>query len=179
MMKVLLLSVLSFVSVSAFGGDVTVRFPLQLWTTAEVSSSISKGDRVTIDYDRMRFKEIVDRQLQARTGTNYIPGWAFASGYHCYGYGCCAYSVPNVEMYVRFNSNDSFVRYDIAATSSQPILTVPHGAEKLELYFRIERFHIAVWYCGGGPTTGTGGGSTLQIEAYDSFFGNNYVFGVN
>lgn len=163
-------------SFSAQAADITVRFPLQFWTAAEVTGPITKGDRVTIDYERMRFKEIVDRQLQASTGQNYIPGWAFASGYHCYGYGCCAYSVPNVEMYARFRANDSFVRYDIAPSSAQPILTVPHGAEKLELYFRIEQFHVSVWYC-GSPNTGSG--STLQIEAYDSFFGRNYVFEVN
>lgn len=169
---------LSF-SLASQAGEVTIRFPLELWNDVQPSAELRAGDQVTIDYERMRFKEIVDRKLQAeRGGTSYVPGWTYASGFHCYGYGCCTYHVPNVEMYARFRANDAFERYDISPAGGKPVLTVPVGAQQLELYFRIERFDVTVYYCGGGPTNAPGSGGSLNVEAYDSVFGANYRFKV-
>ena len=130
------------------------------------------GGTVHVTYAPSRFYKIIDSESSV--------GW-FASAYHCYGYGCCQVTFPDVTAHYRFDDGEF---------ASQPLdddngftLPIPSQASKLELYFETPGFDLRTWYCGCGEACSqenyeNSGASFRSHQSYDSRYGENYVFDV-
>jgi len=131
------------------------------WSIA-AQGKLAAGSTVSIDYDVARLKAVID-------GAN--PLGYFASKYHCYGYGCCSHTYDN-KLHARFSGGGSFS--SVALTGAPVQITIPQGAQTLELYFETAAM-TTLWYCGGG----TGPKTTYGPDVfYDSNYGKNFLFGL-
>lgn len=129
------------------------------------------GGQVQIGYDPQRFYEVFD-------GPGYY-GW-FASSFHCYGYGCCEVTIPEVSAHARFDGGE-ILTTDVADGAAA--LAIPEDAESLELWFSAPGFQLRTWYCGCDAACAAQNyaAATPQWhdrEGWDSAWGSNYHFAI-
>jgi hypothetical protein len=140
------------------------------FTTPLPSTPPVRGGQVRVQFDRMRFYDIVDGEHSL--------GY-FSTTFHCYGYGCCEVTVPQAYLHYRFDSG-AFTHVALDAQDGADI-AVPSDAGALEIYFDVPGFSVRTWYCGcdtqcAQDNYDRSSGSFHAHAAYDSDFGANYVF---
>lgn len=139
------------------------------FTPPQAAPALAAGGAVQVSFDTQRFYEIYDAQSQV--------GW-FASTFHCYGYGCCEVSFPDVSAHHRFDGGE-VVTQDIS--SGEASIDVPEDADELEMWFSTPGFELRTWYCGCDAACAQQNYAAASpqwhaLTAWDSAYGNNYAF---
>ncbi|MBW2735999.1 MAG: hypothetical protein JRH20_26740, partial [Deltaproteobacteria bacterium] len=136
-------------------------------------SPLVAGGELGIRYDSKRMYHIIDG--------SHSMGY-FATTFHCYGYGCCEVTFPEVKAYYRFNDQGDWTE-QVLDDQGAADLTIPGDARSFEVWFNVERYNLKSWYCGcSGPCPQENyeraGVSSKEYKTWDSNYGKNFRFEV-
>jgi hypothetical protein len=142
------------------------------FSTPVATPNLVPGGTVDIDYDMDRFYDVYDGAASY--------GW-FASSFHCYGYGCCEVTIPEVDAHYRFDGGEVTT---VEVADGEASIDLPSDAESLEMWFSAPGFEIRTWYCGCSQECADENYEAatphfVEREAWDSAYGNNYAFPVS
>lgn len=135
------------------------------------SSKLVGGGSAHVVYDAQRFWDVYNGQADY--------GW-FASAFHCYGYGCCEVTFPQVDAHYRFDTGETETR-DLS--SGEMTIELPEDASSLQMWFEAPGFEIRTWYCGCSGDCAQENYEKAQphwyeLTGWDSDYGKNYHFPV-
>ena len=137
------------------------------------SSPLVAGSTVGLRYATRRMYKIIDSSLQM--------GY-FASSFHCYGYGCCEVSFPDLRAFYRFNDQGQWIAAQLDKNGAAD-LSIPADARVMEVWFKVDGFDLKSWYCGcdgscSQENYARAGSSYKSHAAWDSRYGKNFRFDV-
>jgi hypothetical protein len=130
-----------------------------------LNGELKLDGEVTVKYDRKRMYEII------KWTDPYGTYWA--SEHHCYGYGCCRVSFP--EVYVSMMVNDSSSEIITLKLDDNDTATfdVPPLAWTLSFWADVKGYDLESWFCGNESNSHT---RWVDYEAWDSNYGKNFWF---
>ena len=142
------------------------------------TAPIYAGEVVRLRFDPQRFYQIIN----ASAGGGYGSYGYFASAHHCYGYGCCDVTFPEINVHFRFEGLDDGSWQDgTLGDDNQVDLGIPAEATALDVYFDTPGYDLKTWYCGCDEACAQANrdAATTQnrdFSAWDSRYGANYRF---
>ena len=158
--------------------DSKILFGQNLMDAPQVWGDLERNSSVHVSYDTYRMHDIVGTVMAQQRGYGYGSfsdvSEAYATAFHCYGYGCCDFKYPGLRLRYRLRGWENQFATINMTEGQDALLFIPSDADFVEMYFEIDSYRLDTQYCGSGSVYTR----IIPFNAFDSKFGANFQFGV-